>query len=172
MPALPTSDEPSEASPLLRNYDGHDATEDDIEMVEYQAMMVYLAAADQLLTVATHGRSGSELNALNITSWIATAYFLTLTSCQPLYGKLSDIFALGCLGRGLAQSMAQLCAARAVAGMGGGAMNSVVAILLSDLVPLKDRGVWQGKVSILYATGTATGAPLAGVLADSVGWRW
>jgi MFS family permease len=68
--------------------------------------------------------------------------------------------------------MAQLCIARAVAGMGGGAMNSLVAILLSDLVPLKDRGVWQGKVSILYFAGTATGAPLGGLLADSVGWRW
>lgn len=68
--------------------------------------------------------------------------------------------------------MAQLCAARAVAGIGGGGMNSVVAILLSDLVPLKDRGVWQGKISILFFAGTATGAPLGGVLADSVGWRW
>lgn len=51
-------------------------------------------------------------------------------------------------------------------------MNSVVAILLSDLVPLKDRGVWQGKISILFFAGTVTGAPLGGILADSVGWRW
>ncbi|KAG5806788.1 hypothetical protein H9Q74_006821 [Fusarium xylarioides] len=146
---------------------------------------VYLAAADQLLTVATYAKIGNELNALNNTSWIATAYFLTLTSSQPLYGKLSDIFgrkpcllfayivfSLGSLGCGLAQDMAQLCAARAAAGIGGGGMNSVVAILLSDLVPLKDRGVWQGKISILFFAGTATGAPLGGILADSVGWRW
>ncbi|KAF5650528.1 multidrug resistance [Fusarium tjaetaba] len=146
---------------------------------------VYLAAADQLLTVATYAKIGNELNALNNTSWIATTYFLTLTSSQPLYGKLSDIFgrkpcllfayivfSLGSLGCGIAQDMAQLCAARAVAGIGGGGMNSVVAILLSDLVPLKDRGVWQGKISILFFAGTATGAPLGGILADSVGWRW
>ncbi|EWG48348.1 hypothetical protein FVEG_08153 [Fusarium verticillioides 7600] len=147
---------------------------------------VYLAAADQLLTVvATYAKIGNELNALNNTSWIATAYFLTLTSSQPLYGKLSDIFgrkscllfayiafSLGSLGCGLAQDMAQLCAARAVAGIGGGGINSVVAILLSDLVPLKDRGVSQDRISILFLAGTATGAPLGGILADSVGWRW
>ncbi|KAK7402977.1 hypothetical protein QQX98_011253 [Neonectria punicea] len=136
---------------------------------------VYVVAVDQLLTVATYAKIGSELNALNSTSWIATAYFLTLTSCQPLYGKLSDIFgrkpcllfaysvfALGCLGCGLARSMGELCAARAVAGVGGGGMNSVVSILLSDLVPLRERGVWQGYINILWAAGTSTGAPLGG----------
>ncbi|KAF7535776.1 hypothetical protein G7Z17_g13147 [Cylindrodendrum hubeiense] len=146
---------------------------------------VYMVAIDQLLTVATYAKIGSELNALNSTSWIATAYFLTLTSCQPLYGKLSDIFgrkpcllfaytifALGCLGCGLARSMSELCAARAFAGIGGGGMNSVVSILLSDLVPLRERGVWQGYINILWAAGTSTGAPLGGLLADSIGWRW
>ncbi|EKJ77119.1 hypothetical protein FPSE_02763 [Fusarium pseudograminearum CS3096] len=146
---------------------------------------VYLASADQLIAVATYAKIGNELHALNNTSWIATAYFLTLTSGQPLYGQLSDIFgrkscllfaytvfAIGCLGCGLAQSMAQLCIARAISGMGGGGMNSVVTILLSDLVPLKERGMWQGKISLLFFAGTATGAPLGGVMADSIGWRW
>ncbi len=113
------------------------------------------------------------------------SYFITLTSCQPLYGKLSDIFGrkecllfaygvfgLGCLGCGLAQSMVQLCVARGVAGVGGGGMTAVVAILVSDIVPLRDRGLWQGYINIIYAAGTATGAPLGGILADSIGWRW
>ena len=34
---------------------------------------VFLSALDQLLVVATYARIGSELNALNSTSWIATA---------------------------------------------------------------------------------------------------
>ncbi len=51
-------------------------------------------------------------------------------------------------------------------------MNSVVSILLTDIVPLRDRGVWQGYLNIIFASGTATGAPLGGLLADSVGWRW
>lgn len=146
---------------------------------------IYLGALDQLLTVATYARIGSELHALNNTSWIATAYFLTLTSFQPLYGKLSDIFGrkecllfayavfgLGCLGCGLAQSMVQLCVARAVAGIGGGGMNAVVAIVMSDIVPLRERGVWQGYINLIYAFGTATGAPVGGLMADSLGWRW
>jgi predicted MFS family arabinose efflux permease len=51
-------------------------------------------------------------------------------------------------------------------------MTTVVSILISDIVPLKDRGVWQGLINIVYATGAGTGAPLGGILAESIGWRW
>ena len=82
------------------------------------------------------------------------------------------VFGLGCLGCGLARNMDQLIVSRAVAGIGGGGMNAVVSILLTDIVPLRDRGVWQGYLNIIFGAGTATGAPLGGLLADSVGWRW
>lgn len=75
--------------------------------------------------MASYGQIGSDLKALNLTSWIATSYFLTLTSFQPLYGKLSDIFGrkpcllfayaifgIGCLGCGLARDINELIAAR------------------------------------------------------------
>lgn len=75
--------------------------------------------------MASYGQIGSDLKALNLTSWIATSYFLTLTSFQPLYGKLSDIFGrkacllfayavfgIGCLFCGLSRNIQQLIAAR------------------------------------------------------------
>lgn len=51
-------------------------------------------------------------------------------------------------------------------------MTTVVSILLSDAVPLRERGKWQGYVNIIYATGAGVGAPLGGILADYIGWRW
>ncbi|KAI1326050.1 MFS general substrate transporter [Xylariaceae sp. FL0255] len=149
------------------------------------AIGIFLVALDQTLTIATYGKIGTELRALNSTSWIATSYFLTLTTFQPLYGKLSNIFGrkacllfayavfgLGCLGCGAARNIVQLCVARAVAGAGGGGMNVLVGILVTDLVPLRDRGVWQGYTNIVFCTGLSTGAPLGGLLADRIGWRW
>jgi MFS family permease len=86
-------------------------------------------------------------------------YFLTLTAFQPVYGKLSDIFGrkqcllfaytvfgIGSFCCGLAKNMSQLIAARAFAGIGGGGMTTVVSILLSDVVTLRERGTWQGYV--------------------------
>ncbi|KAF3387477.1 Vacuolar membrane amino acid uptake transporter fnx2 [Penicillium rolfsii] len=146
---------------------------------------IFLSAADQTIIMASYGQIGSDLKALNLTSWIATSYFLTLTSFQPLYGKLSDIFGrkpcllfayaifgIGCLFCGLARNINELIAARVFQGIGGGGMTTVVSILMSDIVPLRDRGLWQGVINIIYATGSGTGAPLGGILADYIGWRW
>ncbi|KAL8869614.1 MAG: hypothetical protein Q9174_004143 [Haloplaca sp. 1 TL-2023] len=149
------------------------------------AIGVFLSAADQTLIVTMYGKIGSDLKALNKTSWVSTAYFLTLCSFQPLYGKLSDIFGrkpalllgyaifgIGCLFCGLARNMNELIAARALAGIGGGGMTTVVSILMSDVVPLRERGTWQGIINIIYAAGAGCGAPLGGVLADLFSWRW
>ncbi len=146
---------------------------------------VFLSAADQTIIASSYGKIGSDLQALNLTSWIATSYFLTLTSFQPLYGKLSDIFGrkvcllsgyaifgTGCLFCGLSQDINQLIAARLWQGIGGGGMTTVVSIMLSDIVPLEDRGMWQGVINIIYASGAGLGAPLGGFLADTIGWRW
>jgi len=108
-----------------------------------------------------------------------------LTTFQPLYGKLSDIFGrkptllfayavfgLGCLFCGIAQTIEELIAARAFAGIGGGGMTTVTSIMFSDIIPLRKRGTWQGYINIVFATGAAIGAPLGGVFADSIGWRW
>ncbi|MCJ1431833.1 hypothetical protein MMC27_001188 [Xylographa pallens] len=149
------------------------------------AVGIFLSAGDQTIIVSCYGKIGSELHALNNTSWIATAYFLTLTSFQPLYGKLSDIFGrkpallfgyavfgIGCLCCGLARNMNELIAARAFAGIGGGGMTTVVSIMMSDIVPLRERGTWQGIINIIYASGAGIGAPLGGIISDSISWRW
>ncbi|KAL8757193.1 MAG: hypothetical protein Q9184_004279 [Pyrenodesmia sp. 2 TL-2023] len=149
------------------------------------AIGIFLSAADQTVIVTMYGKIGSDLKALNKTSWVSTAYFLTLTSFQPLYGKLSDIFGrksallfgyaifgIGCLFCGLARDMNELIAARAFAGIGGGGMTTVVSIMMSDIVPLRERGTWQGIINIIYAAGAGCGAPLGGILADLFSWRW
>lgn len=86
---------------------------------------IFMAFLDQSIVAAINGEIGSDLHALRNVSWIATAYFLTMTASQPLYGKLSDIFGrkpcllfaytmfgLGSLGCGITRSMGGLIAGR------------------------------------------------------------
>ncbi|KAF8869045.1 MFS general substrate transporter [Infundibulicybe gibba] len=149
------------------------------------AIGILLAAMDGTIVISSYAAIGSELKQLQNTSWIATAYLLTMTSFQPLYGKLSDIFgrkaclifaysifALGSLLCGLSRTMNELIASRAIAGIGGGGMSTIVSIVVSDVVPLRARGTWQGVLNIVFATGSAAGAPLGGFITDSIGWRW
>lgn len=98
-------------------------------------------------------------------------YFLTVTSFQPLYGNLSDIFGrkpsflfafavfgIECLVCGLSRNMHELIASRAIAGIGGGGLTTVVAVLMSDIVPLRERGTWPGIINIIYGAGAGIGA--------------
>lgn len=39
-------------------------------------------------------------------------------------------------------------------------MATVVSIIMSDIVPLRERGTWQGILNIIYALGAGCGAPL------------
>ncbi|KAJ2912592.1 hypothetical protein MD484_g7815, partial [Candolleomyces efflorescens] len=146
---------------------------------------IFLCAMDGTIVVSSYAAIGSELNQLHNSSWVATAYLLTLASFQPLYGKLSDIFgrkgcllfsyivfAIGTLLCGLSRNMNELIASRALAGIGGGGMQTLVSIIVSDVVPLRSRGTWQGVLNIIWASGNATGASLGGYLADTIGWRW
>ncbi|KAL8721133.1 MAG: hypothetical protein Q9225_002116 [Loekoesia sp. 1 TL-2023] len=86
---------------------------------------IFLAFLDQSVVAAINGDIGSDFGALRSVSWIATAYFLSMTCSQPLYGKLSDVFGrkpcllfaytmfgFGSLGCGLTGTMEGLIAAR------------------------------------------------------------
>lgn len=149
------------------------------------AVGIFLAALDSTVVVSTYASIGSDFNQLQNTSWIATAYLLTMTAFQPLYGKLSDIFgrkhtllfaylmfAAGNLWCGSSRSLEELIAARAFTGIGGGGMTTVVSIMMSDVIPIRSRGTWQGVINIIFTTGSTAGAPLGGFLVDSIGWRW
>lgn len=55
------------------------------------------------------------------------------------------LLALGDLGCGLAQTAGQLFVLRAIAGIGGGGINSLVMIIVSDITTLQNRGKYQGE---------------------------
>ncbi|CCF53325.1 hypothetical protein NDA11_004939 [Ustilago hordei] len=145
----------------------------------------FLAALDGTIVATIMTSVGSEFRVSKEVGWLGTSYLLTQTAFQPLYGRASDIFGrkaatlfasvvflIGSLLCGLSQSFWQLCAARAIAGIGGGGLTTMATLVTSDLVSLKARGTWQGLGNLVYATGAALGGPLGGALADGgLGWR-
>ena len=51
-------------------------------------------------------------------------------------------------------------------------MTSLVAIMITDLVPLRHVAAWRSYVGIIETAGRASGGPIGGLLTDTVGWRW
>jgi hypothetical protein len=146
----------------------------------------YLVACfDSTIMVSSHPVITSYFNSANSASWLSTAFLLTSTSFQPLFGRLSDtigrkppyifclsIFLAGTIWCALAPSMTSFIAARALCGLGAGGMVSLGSIITSDLVPIEIRGAYQSYMNLVYGIGSSLGAALGGAIADSLGWRW
>jgi MFS family permease len=112
---------------------------------------------DQTTLAAALTIVSRDLNASSESAWIAGAYFLTSTSFQLLYGRLSDvwsrkvllviaigIFFFGSLAASLANTSLQLIVFRAFTGVGGGGVMTLAQFIVSDIVPLRERGKYQG----------------------------
>ncbi|KAF5700613.1 multidrug efflux transporter (Eurofung) [Fusarium globosum] len=139
---------------------------------------VFLAGFDGTVTASTYAVISSDLQQSNLASWISTSYLLTSTAIQPLYGRFSDIFGrracllmatavfgLGCLGCACSTDMTTLIMMKALAGLGGGGLMTM------NLIPKKQRGIYQAFQNILHGSGAICGTTLGGVLSDTIGWR-
>ena len=60
---------------------------------------------------------------------------------------------------------------RALAGLGGGGLNTISTIFASDYVPLRRRGLWQGLSNVCWALGNGLGGVFGGFLDDVWDWR-
>ncbi|PIG79299.1 macrolide phosphotransferase k [Aspergillus arachidicola] len=117
--------------------------------------------------------------------WVPNAYFLASLAILPLVAQASDIFgrrplllmavALFILGSGLcggASSMRMLIAARTVQGLGGGAIALLINTVVTDLVPLRERGKYMALIQMTATIGAALGPFLGGLITDHSTWRW
>ena len=60
---------------------------------------------------------------------------------------------------------------RALAGLGGGGLNTISTIIASDLIPPRKRGLWQGIGSLFWGLGNGLGGVFGGLFNDIWDWR-
>ncbi|KAJ7124307.1 iron permease [Mycena epipterygia] len=119
--------------------------------------------------------------------WVGSAYALSSTAFIPLSGNLADVFgrkpvilvsitlfAIGSALAGASQNMGMMIAARGVQGIGGGGILTLTEIITADLVPLSERGLYQGLLAMVWCLASFTGPPIGGALSShsSKSWRW
>ncbi|KAK9369473.1 major facilitator superfamily domain-containing protein [Lipomyces kononenkoae] len=150
-------------------------------------MLLTLAAALDATTITTaleymtSALGGTAIDAV----WAGTSFLLTSTVFQPIIASFSEIFGrrpvtivaavlftVGACVAGWAKNFPVLIAGRAIQGAGGGGIISLTEVILTDLIPLRERGKYFGLFSMVWAFGSVIGPVIGGAFAQNVTWRW
>jgi len=117
--------------------------------------------------------------------WSGTSFLLTSTIFQPVLGSFSHIFGrkpliyislllflIGAVVAATANNFTVILISRSIQGIGGGGIICLTEIVITDMVPLRQRGNYFSVVSGMWAIGTVAGPLLGGGFSQSVSWRW
>ncbi|OKL60115.1 hypothetical protein UA08_04632 [Talaromyces atroroseus] len=127
----------------------------------------------------------TELHGANKYIWVSSGYLLTMTTLQPIYGQLANVFgrryplifaaAIFTLGSGIcggSNSVEMLIAGRVLQGIGAAGISVLVEIIVCDIVPLRERGTYLGIVMGFGFLGSALGPLFGGLIVENISWRW
>lgn len=150
-----------------------------------------LAALDMTIMASATKTIADQLHGQTMQAWVTTGYLITATISTPLYGKLSDIFGrkpmyltaislflAGSVLSGVANSMYELAAFRAVQGLGAGGLMSLALAIIADMVSPRERSRYQGYFMAIWGVSSVAGPVVggffagAGTFAGIDGWRW
>ena len=78
------------------------------------------------------------------------------------------IFIVGSALCGLSHGMTWLIASRALQGIGGGGLTVTATALIADIIPLRERGKYQGALGAVFGVATVLGPLLGGLFTDNL----
>ncbi|MFI5888413.1 MDR family MFS transporter [Streptomyces sp. NPDC051554] len=148
-------------------------------------LVLFISNLDQTIVATALPSIGKDLNDLSGSSWIVTAYLLTSAVTTLIFGKLGDmygrkkifqfsiaVFLIGSLLCGMAGNLTLLIFFRALQGIGGGGLNSLVMAITGDLVPARQRAKYQAVTGMVATLALIAGPLLGGLFSDALSWRW
>lgn len=146
---------------------------------------VLLVALDQTICATAIPEVTNQFKTFSDIGWYGSAYLLTSTCFQPLFGRLYarfsikyvflaafTIFELGSLICGVAQDSPTFIVGRAVAGLGMSGTYSGTMIIVTLISPVQKRPALMSVVGAMYGLGASIGPIVGGAFTSETTWRW
>ena len=147
-----------------------------------------LGAAFEMFSITTiMPNVANEFSAMNHFAWGFTMFIIGQVFSFIVSGRLIDrfgafkplavgvgLFAFGLILAAASTHLATFLAARTVQGLGGGAMNIAVMVVIAEVFPPHRRSIMMTIFSFCYLAPAFFGGPLAAFIANApgLGWRW
>jgi EmrB/QacA subfamily drug resistance transporter len=144
-----------------------------------------LAALDTTVLATAVPSIVKDLGDFSRFPWLFSIYLLAQAVSVPVYSKLSDVigrkpillfgiglFLVASLLCGAAWSMPLLIAARALQGLGAGAILPMTITVAGDIYTVEERSKVQGYFASIWGISSVVGPTLGGVFSQFVSWRW
>ncbi|ETN45272.1 uncharacterized protein HMPREF1541_09103 [Cyphellophora europaea CBS 101466] len=148
-------------------------------------LAVFIISLNRNIIITAIPDITSRFHSYNDIGWYGSAYLLTASAFQPLYGRIYMsfstkssfivtlvVFEVGSLICALAPSSDVLIVGRAVQGVGSAGILTGAFVVVTHIVRLQTRPIVFAGVGILYAVGALCGPLIGGAFTDTIGWRW
>lgn len=148
-------------------------------------LCLFLVALDQTIVATLLTVVGNKFNGFDKIGWLSAGFLLSMAVFAATWGKISIIFGrkitmfiaivlfeAGSLMCALANDMNVLIGGRVLAGVGGGGIQSMVFILISEIVPLEVRPLGMAGLGCTFAVASVLGPLIGGAFTSNVSWRW
>lgn len=126
-----------------------------------------------------------DLNAIQLYAWAFSTFVMGMVMSIVIAGRVTDnhgpakpmiagfsLFMVGLATAMLAPNIYVLIVARLIQGIGGGALNLTLFVLVAQLFDERQRSQLMALLAFLWVLPAFLGPPLAAWIAEHQGWRW